>query len=137
MTPARPRWLAITLAWICLIFFSSTSLAGRFSEQGFHWLDEHVFGHSAETSGGVLHFIAEKSVHVTLFVVLGILLSQVYRGARLNRFAKVVITGLVIGSASEFLQSFFPDRDPAVRDVLINLASTAIGGALATRSVAP
>lgn len=126
MLPKRV-WLLCTIAWTGLIFFSSTTLAGQWSEQAFQFL----FGAGRQSSDSLLHFLAEKSVHLTLFFVLGILLSQLYTAAPLARFGKVVLTGLVIGSLSELLQNFFPGRDPALRDVLINVGSTALGAALA------
>jgi VanZ family protein len=39
----------------------------------------------------------------------------------------ILASGFTIGSISEFLQSFFPDRDPALRDVVINTTGTALG----------
>jgi VanZ family protein len=39
----------------------------------------------------------------------------------------ILLLGLLVGSCSEFLQSFFPDRDPAFRDVLINVGGTLAG----------
>ena len=65
--------LRATLAWIALIFFSSTSLAARWCERAFNFL-----------------------------------------------------FGPPIGAANEFLQSLFPGRDPAIRDVLLNFTSMAV-----------
>ncbi len=128
MNHKRRRWLAAALAWTGLILFSSTSLAAQYSERAFQRIRAWLFGaYPPEASSGMLHFIAEKSVHLTLFFVLGVLLSRLFSGTRLRRFAQIVVTGLIVGSVSEFLQRFFPGRDPALRDVLINLAGAALG----------
>ena len=74
----------------------------------------------------VLHLVADKGLHVTLFAVLAFLLWQAY-ASKQRKIVWILLTGLVVGSCSEFLQRFFPGRDPAVRDVLINLGGTALG----------
>ena len=42
----------------------------------------------------------------------------------------IVLCGALVGLCSEFLQRFFPDRDPAIRDVIINICGTALGLAI-------
>jgi VanZ family protein len=112
------------LAWIALIFFSSTSLAARWCEQAFRLL----FGPSSstpQTRYQILHFLAEKSLHVMLFAVLGWLLWKALPPAR-GKLVAILLAGLLVGSSSEFLQGFFPGRDPAIRDVLLNFTSMAV-----------
>jgi VanZ family protein len=75
------------------------------------------------------HLLADKGFHVTLFLVLAVLLWKALSPGPW-KVARILILGAILGSASEFLQSFFPGRDPAVRDVLINIAGTAFGIAL-------
>jgi VanZ family protein len=78
----------------------------------------------------LLHVLADKSVHVGLFFILALLSwNSVMRPARI-RFAIVLGIGLLVGSTSEFLQRFFPGRDPSFSDVLINFGSAAIGALL-------
>jgi VanZ family protein len=119
-----------SVGWIGLILFSSTSVAGEWSERAYAWIYAAVFGASKTQGTGtsLLHFVAEKCVHLTLFFVLGLLLSRVVFGRM--RFGKVVLGGLIVGTASEILQRFFPGRDPAVRDVFINVVGTALGAAV-------
>ena len=114
--------------WIGVIFFSSTSLASQWCEQAFRFLSGMIFSHLRpdESSYGLIHLLADKSVHVGLFLVLGLLLWQALPSAHW-KIARIILFGAGVGSASEFLQRFFPGRDPAVRDVLINVAGTAIG----------
>ncbi len=75
---------------------------------------------------GVIHLLADKSVHVGLFCVLAILLWKALPNTARKPLIILAI-GALVGSCSEFLQRFFPDRDPAIRDVLINIGGTALG----------
>jgi len=124
------RVLAV-IAWIGVIFFSSTSLASQWCEQGFSWLSSLLFGHLGPTdpSYGILHLLADKGVHVSLFLILAMLLCMTIPQIRWKA-AIVLGCGALVGSCSEFLQRFFPGRDPAIRDVLINIGGTAAGLAL-------
>lgn len=125
-------WYVAVAGWIAVIFFSSTTLASEWCEELFAWLSSILFGslHTSESSYSVLHLLADKGLHVTLFLVLALLLWRAYS----TKHAKVwliLATGLVVGSCSEFLQSFFPGRDPAVRDVFINFVGTSLGAMVA------
>jgi VanZ family protein len=127
-TTWRNPWTWVLCAWIGLIFFSSTSLAGKESEQAFAYLSSLLFPHLPHDSSsfGAIHLIADKGVHVTLFTVLGTLLWIVLPDTP-RKITNCLLFGAVVGSCSEMLQSFFPDRDPAIRDVLINTFGTAVG----------
>ena len=83
-----------------------------------------------------VHLLADKGFHVTLFLILALLLWKIVPPGPW-KIARILIAGGILGSASEFLQSFFPGRDPAIRDVLINVAGTAFGIALVTWFSAP
>lgn len=116
------------IAWIAVIFFSSTSLAAEWCEHLFSYLAPLLFAsvRPGGTSYNWLHLLADKGLHVTLFLILGLLLWKAVPAVR-GKVIAILTTGLVVGSCSEFLQRFFPGRDPAIRDVLINLAGTGIG----------
>ncbi|MGH9583304.1 MAG: VanZ family protein [Bryobacteraceae bacterium] len=124
---ANPWWLAVA-AWLGVIGFSSTSAAGQDSEQAFFSLSSILFKylHPNYTEARVIHFLADKGVHVAMFAELAILLWQAIPEWRWKIVA-ILLAGGFIGSCSEILQSFYPDRDPAIRDVLINLGGTALG----------
>jgi VanZ family protein len=123
-------WIVAVIAWVGVIFFSSTSLASQWCEQAFHFLSAMIFGHlGADSSYGLIHLLADKGVHVSLFFVLALLLWRILPDVQW-KIAGILLLGAVVGSASEFLQRFFPGRDPALRDVLINLAGTAVGVAV-------
>ena len=126
--PSVNSFIWLVAAWICVIFFSSTSLAGRWAEQFYGVLSGTVFGHTAPAFApyDVLHFLADKGFHVTLFCVLAILLWRALPIAPDTPWV-ILVVGAVVGSCSEFLQRFFPDRDPALRDVLINIGGTGLG----------
>ena len=129
----RPgRWGAITCLWLGLIFFSSTSLAARWAGYTFAavWTLIPVKLLPRHADYGWSSFAAEKSFHIILFAALGILLwKMVPRHPK--RVWLIVLTGTLIGSASEFYQSFFVGRDPTVRDVLLNAVGTCLGVSLA------
>ncbi len=74
----------------------------------------------------IVHLTADKGLHVTLFCVLAILLWKAL-GKVPRKPALILLSGAIVGCGSEILQSFFPDRDPAIRDVIINIGGTALG----------
>lgn len=115
-------WTSITIVWIAVIFFSSTSTAARWSEFAYSTL----FRSTDRGGSGTLHFIAEKSVHVTLFLILAILLWRIIPDASW-KIAVILLSGLSIGFCSELLQAFYPHRDPTLRDLLINVGGTMAG----------
>jgi len=120
-------WLGAAITWIGAIFFSSTTLASQWCEAAFTKLSDLLFGSShGYPSYNVIHLIADKSVHVVLFLVLGVLLWRALPPTP-RKWAIILGAGLFVGSCSEFLQRFFPGRDPAVRDVFINLGGTGLG----------
>ncbi len=127
-------WTVAVIVWIGVIFFSSTSLAGQWSEEGFSYFSGLLFSglHPGAPSYDWLHLFADKGFHVMLFFVLALLLWQAVPGIR-GKAVVILFAGLVVGSCSEFLQRFFPDRDPAIRDVLINLGGTALGVIVSVR----
>ncbi|MGA8025940.1 MAG: VanZ family protein [Bryobacteraceae bacterium] len=121
-------WLLAVLGWTGLIFFSSTSLASEWCEEAFSFIAGILFRglQSSDSSYGIIHLLADKGVHVVLFLVLATLLWNMLSSARWKTPA-ILLIGAFVGSCSEFLQRFFPGRDPAIRDVLINIAGTAVG----------
>jgi VanZ family protein len=122
------NWLWAVIAWIGVIFFSSTSLASKWAEASYRTLNQLLLGGlSADSSSyGLVHLLADKGFHVTLFCVFAVLLWRTLVHAE-NRIGVILLAGGITGSCSELLQRLFPDRDPAVRDVLINLGGTALG----------
>ena len=133
-------WIPAVLGWTGIIFLSSTSTAGVWSEEAFRWLWSGLFlGRLMQAGDSVhsfVHLLADKGFHVTLFLILALLLWKIVPPGPW-KIARILIAGGILGSASEFLQSFFPGRDPAIRDVLINVAGTAFGIALVTWFSAP
>jgi VanZ family protein len=121
-------WAYAALGWVGVIFFSSTSVALHWCEEAFRWLSELLLGNDVaqQPSFGVFHLLADKGFHVTLFLVFAVLLWKALPPSG-SKGWKILLLGFLVGSCSEFLQRFFPDRDPALRDVLINVAGTALG----------
>jgi VanZ family protein len=121
-------WSWAVIGWIGLIFFSSTSTAGSWSEHAFRYLVKSLFPElwQGSSSYGHVHYLAHKSVHLTLFFVLAILLWKALSNSR-SKIAVILLIGAAVGSCSELLQRFFAGRDPAILDVLINVGATALG----------
>ncbi len=122
------NWIWAVVAWIGVIFFSSTSLASKWAEGLFNFISSEFLSglHPDSPSFGIVHLLADKGFHVSLFCVLAILLwLAVMHGGR--KWLLILLAGASVGACSELLQRFFPDRDPAVRDVLINIGGTALG----------
>lgn len=121
-------WAVAVVAWIGVIFFSSTSIAAESCETAFRFVSGILFPHlrTEDVSYGWLHLVADKGFHVALFFVLATLLWNLLSNPRWKK-ARILLAGAVVGSCSEFLQRFFPGRDPAIRDVLINIGGTALG----------
>ena len=125
-------WAAILGTWIGVIFFSSTSIAGKTSDRAFSGFfaaylrrfDKYDFYHEYH-----IHFFAEKNVHVMMFVVLALLLWHILPDVP-GKAGIVFLSGVAIGCCSELAQCLFPGRDPAVRDALLNTAGTGIGTAI-------
>ena len=122
------RWVVAAVLWICVIFFSSTSLASRWAEGSFSLVGGFFLSSLASDPScyGIVHLLADKGYHVSLFCILACLLWKAF-AAQAHRSWLILLAGAVVGSCSEFLQNFFPDRDPAVRDVLINIGGVALG----------
>lgn len=127
ITPRMNAWAWAAAAWVVVIFFSSTSLAGQSSEEAFSALS-HLFTHlqPGTSSYDVVHLLADKSVHIALFTVFAVLLWRALAEVA-RKVLWILLIGAFIGSCSELLQNFFPGRDPAIRDVLINIGGTAFG----------
>ncbi|MBV9301538.1 MAG: VanZ family protein [Acidobacteriaceae bacterium] len=130
------RWVYAVILWVGVIFFSSTSLAAEWCERAFHFLAAILFRglRPEDPPFGFLHLLADKGFHIALFLVLAVLLWNAVPNTP-RKIAVILVCGAVVGSASEFLQRFFPGRDPAIRDVLINIVGTAIGVALSVSSL--
>ena len=124
-------WAAAFFIWCAIVLFSSTSLAGKASDAAFSGFfvahlrryDSYDLYHRYQ-----VHFLAEKSVHIIMFMVLALLLWRVLPGMP-GKGGTVFLCGALIGCCSELAQVLFPGRDPALRDVLINILGTGIGTA--------
>ena len=119
-------WSAVV--WAGVIFFSSSSLAGKSSEDAFSALSRLLLGQLQPGTPpyNIVHLLADKSVHIGLFAVFAVLLWKALADVRI-RIGLILLLGAITGTCSEILQSFFPGRDPAFTDVLINIAGTALG----------
>jgi VanZ family protein len=121
--PRRSTWILLCCLWVCFVFFSSTSLALQWSELAFHAIVGTSDGHFAH----ILHPVADKGFHVFMFTILALLLSRIFASPTLGTIGTILLIACVVGTCSEVLQALFPDRDPAIRDVMINFAGAVLG----------
>ena len=122
------NWILVAMFWTGLIFFSSSSFAGVWCEHAFNSACAFIFGdlNFYRPPYQLIHFLAHKVVHVALFFIFALLLWKALPTVR-GKMASILSIGSLVGSCSEILQMFFPGRDPAIRDVLINFGATAAG----------
>src|SRR5207244_1358061 len=73
---------------------------------------------------------AEKGFHVCLFLILGVVLSRISGSSIRNSPGLVLLIAFAIGVSSEAFQALFPDRDPTLRDVMINFFGSTLGVAM-------
>lgn len=129
-TPARNRFrLWPVLLWLLVIAFSSTSIAGHWADHAFDRLTNNSFLHLRQIDPYrryLVHFMAEKNVHLTMFTIFAVLFYRLLGNTR-SKAALVLVFGCCVGIVSEILQGFFPGRDPTVRDAAINLSGTCLG----------
>lgn len=74
------------IAWIAVIFFSSTSVAARWCEELYRFLSSVLFRPWAavESFAPWLHVAAAKSVHITLFSILGSCCGKLHFGVAVS-----------------------------------------------------
>jgi VanZ family protein len=117
-----PAHTLLLCAWIGLIFFSSTGVAGRWA----NWLYSALSSHSG-LGQGVAMLLFQKAYHVFLFAVLGTLLVTA-DSWRFPAWLRAVPWSFAIGALSEALQLAFDGRGPSLADVLLNGVSGSAGG---------
>jgi hypothetical protein len=111
-----------------VIALSCTDAAGGWCSKAFDSVFRSWVSQGQEAFW-TIRFLAEKSVHVTMFTILGAVLSAAFHGVK--REAVLALTaGCAIGCCSELFQRLFPTRDPSIRDVLIHWSSVSVGVAL-------
>lgn len=143
---AKARFLgvALVISVVAAIALSCTDSSGQWCGRTFDQGFRYLFGAGASARVYLtIRLIAEKSVHLTLYIGLSGALWVCSRRVR-HRTICALTVGFAIGVCSELFQMLFPTRDPAVRDVLINWSGIVTGlslihivKAFSTRTVAP
>jgi VanZ family protein len=123
-------WLASCALWLGVIALSDTHVAGLWSAR----LYFSVLAWVGSVSGGGNSLpvappplLVEKTFHVAVFSVLGVLLSGLFGASRVAELRATAGFGLVISVASELFQALFPGRDPTLLDAVLNSAATMLG----------
>lgn len=131
------RWLPV-LAWFVLVMAASTGIASSGVTGAFVDLVREWLGWPRGTSSATdTNFFVRKAAHFLQFFVFALLF---WRGLRLRPAllpsvagtAAVVLGGSVVGAfLSEYVQMFFPNRNPALADVGLDVAGAAFAVAIA------
>ncbi len=119
----RKRRLAWILIHVGLVLFSSTNIAGQASEYAFQFYRDWT----GLDGGAGLHLLADKGVHFSLFFTLGLILYYSLIAPTREKVLWVLLACLLVGSASEGLQFYFPGRHPSLADVMLNGVSGLLG----------
>jgi VanZ family protein len=121
-------WLLLAVVWTGVIFYGSTASAERLCDRALAGVLALVAPAAGPDDGRPPdYFWEKKAIHAALFVTLAFLLSRAsVHGAHLS-LVLIVVLGTAVGMASEALQFFFPSREPALRDVVINTAAVCAG----------
>lgn len=122
MSAPRAGWFLLRCFWIAFIFFSSTSAAAEWADLAYYTIMSHAPGASFLGNQSALYLLADKGFHVFMFAILALVLARIFTGP-----TSILAIAFIVGACSEFLQSFFPGRDPAVRDVIINFSGATVG----------
>jgi VanZ family protein len=128
-------WLPIIL-WMVMIFgFSSDSHSfqnsSRILEPLLRWLCPNM---APETRNEIV-FVARKGVHLSIYAVLALLVWRAWRKParrdsrpwRWSDAGVALLVAALYAASDEFHQTFVPNRDGCVRDVLIDTCGAAAG----------
>jgi VanZ family protein len=126
----RTLWILLAVLWVGVIFAGSSTAAEQFCNQvvdrcAAWWTGDDLASPPDLVAGD--RFWLKKAAHVILFLVLAFVLSQALKELERGTWAYVLAIGVMVGIVSEFIQNFFPTREPTIRDVLINAAATLVG----------
>jgi VanZ family protein len=128
-------WLPVVL-WMTLIFgFSSDSHSFQRSSRILEPLLRWLFPGMGPDARDEIVFLARKCAHLTVYAVLALLVwrarrKPVRRDPRPWSWREAGVALLVAGlyaATDEFHQTFVPNRDGCVRDVLIDSCGAAAG----------
>src|SRR3954452_19801281 len=125
---ARPRslWVLLSLFWITIIFWGSSTAAEQFCERVVGRCIAWSPGQDLASAPIVIsedQFWLKKTAHVILFLILAFLLSRAFQGLRRGPWVYVLAAGVMVGIVSECIQIFYPTREATIRDGLINAAT--------------
>lgn len=129
------HWLPLVF-WMCVIFSASTSLGApnntsRFIRPLLLWLDPHI----SEATINLIHHIIRKTAHAVEYAILGMLLWRVVHSVSsmtiARQFRLALLCAALYAASDETHQIFVPNREPQIRDVLLDTCGATAGLALA------
>ena len=124
-------WWGLSLGWMIIIFSASSDASSvahtsQLIDPFCKWFWSGITREQLDT----IHLVVRKGAHLTEFAFLALLL---LRALSLNRgdFRKWISSAWVLATAyaasDEFHQSFIPNRNGCVTDVMIDSAGAALG----------
>jgi VanZ family protein len=111
---ARNIWKAAFLVWLVVLFLSSTSEVGEFASD---WYDDYL--DDSLQQFGLDSDVAQKLLHVVLFVVLGWLVAELKLPPSAP-WVRSLVWCFPIGAVTELIQIVMDGRGPSFLDALIN-----------------
>ncbi|HEX3989520.1 MAG TPA: VanZ family protein [Verrucomicrobiae bacterium] len=121
--------------WMSVIFIASTHLGAPNNTSWFirpflYWLDPHM----SQADYEKWHHFIRKCAHFTEYAILGTIAWRAFHhgggqaaGNSSRSFRLAILFCALYASSDEFHQSFVPDRQPAVLDVMLDTSGAACG----------
>lgn len=128
--PLWAKLLLSTLVIACITFIFTFSTQTGNQSSSLSWKIASFLAGRPLPSGTLLELAIRKLAHLSEYLLLGLLMSACLRSFLPKCGKRVIllfITGLVLASIDETIQSFTPGRTPAVTDVLIDFTGAALG----------
>lgn len=126
----------VSILWMSMIFYFSHQPANVSKEESgkvlvkMNLLSEDDISSEGDRRVFKLQLFIRKTAHVTVFMVLGILITLSITSSMQNNFMAYIvayITGTLYGIFDEVHQIFVPGRGPQLRDVALDSVGVVIG----------
>lgn len=126
----------ITILWMAVIFYFSHQPADISKEESgkvlvmMNLMTEDDMDAEENSRTSLLQRFIRKTAHVTVFFILGILITISIRNtvfSELGTYIAAYIAGTLYGISDEVHQMFIPGRGPQLRDVFLDSVGVLIG----------
>ena len=123
-------WILLIL-WMSVIFIFS-NMNSRISDSTSYSIVDKLtyFNEKADNNRDYLNLIVRKSAHFTEFLILGILIYNVFNLYNINNKKKIIfciIFCLIYAFSDEYHQLFIKGRSAQIKDVFIDFVGSFMG----------